>query len=66
MPSAMDLDKFIKEVKAKGYTVRLDTKHRSAICDRDGREVAYFSVSHRKGAKDFVKPCYVAELRKLP
>jgi hypothetical protein len=60
----MDWADFEKWIRANGFTVGFSTKHH-VILDADGAIVARFAVSHKKGAKRFVKPIYLRQLQAL-
>jgi len=53
----VDFEKFKKMVKAEGCEIVEKTKHRSLIYKQE-IFVSDFSITHRKGAKDMVLPCY--------
>jgi hypothetical protein len=55
---AMDFNQFVKKVTDLGYRIDHSAKHHLVV-DAEGKKVAYFAVSHAKGAKKYVKAGYV-------
>lgn len=65
MPKAMDFIQFKKRVQEYNLRIVMKTKHSSIVVDEDGNFVMAFSISHKKGGKDYVKGNYVNDLEKV-
>lgn len=59
----MDFVQFKKWIRSHGYSVGYSTKHH-VVLDSNGMVVAFFAVSHKASGKDYVKPAYIAKIKK--
>jgi hypothetical protein len=58
----MDFSRFKRWIARNGYSVGRSKKHH-VILDAEGKVVAWFAVSHKKGGKAYVKGVYVAHIQ---
>lgn len=58
----MDLNQFEKWIKELGLKIQPTKKHHRVVRP-DGQTVAYFAITHRPGAKRYVKPSYIKAIK---